>query len=228
MDPPVKVVVSACMVFILIVTTILVARYVETCKFSSLQKISRQDPQTGKIVNEEFTVQNNPNEPEWVKKEVARRLFNLAQKGDKLVVECFNRGYPDPITAQRLGKRWKSIRKNNALRETAAGEKSAAYTVNKGDELRICIRDTEKDKDFEDENTSMFVLLHEMGHLASKSWGHGKEFRENFAKLVKAAVELGIYQYQDFRNDSEDYCGTEITNPAYVEGFKNVQRVRKY
>ena len=44
-----------------------------------------------------------------------------------------------------------------------------------------------------------------------------KEFKENFAKLVKAAVEMGIYHYQDFRNESEDYCGTEITNPAYAK-----------
>ena len=224
MEPKLKAIVSGCMVFVLIVVTILVGRYIQTCQLSSKQIFKRKDPKTGKLVEEEFTVQNNPNEPEWVKKEVARRLFSLAQKGDKLTIECFNRKYPDPVTAERLARRWKSIRKNNALRETAFGEKSAAYTVNKGDELRICIRDSEKDKDFEDENTSMFVLLHEMGHLASKSWGHGKEFRENFAKLVKAAVEIGVYKYQDFRNDSEDYCGTEITNPAYVEGFKNVRR----
>ena len=32
-----------------------------------------------------------------------------------------------------------------------------------------------------------------------------------------------IYQYQDFRTDSEDYCGTEITNPAYVEDFRNMR-----
>lgn len=217
MDLKLKAVVSGCMAFVLIVVVILVTRYVQTCRLTGRETFTRQDPKTGKIVEEEFIVQNNPNEPEWVKKEVARRLFSLAQKGDKLVVECFNRKYPDPITAERLATRWKSIRKNNALRETAFGEKSAAYTVNKGDELRICVRDPDKDKMFEDENTSMFVLLHEMAHLASKSWGHGKEFRENFAKLVKAAVEIGVYQYQDFRTDSEDYCGTEITNPAYVE-----------
>jgi hypothetical protein len=221
MELELKVVVSACMVFVLLVVTILVIRYIETCKRSSKETVKIQDPDTGKETEEEFTVQNNPNEPEWVKKEVARRLLSLAQKGDKLIIECFNRKYPDPFTADRLARRWKNIRKNNALRETAFGEKSAAYTVNKGDELRICIRDSDKDEEFEDENTSMFVLLHEMAHLSSKSWGHGKEFRENFAKLVKAAVEIGVYKYQDFRNDSEDYCGTEITNPAYVENFRN-------
>lgn len=218
MELKLKAVVSVCMVFVLAVVIILVVRYIQTCTRSAREIVHFTDPKTGRRKEEEFTVQNNPNEPEWIKKEVARRLYSLAQKGDKLAIECFNRNYPDSVTADRLARRWKLIRKNNALRETAFGEKSAAYTVNKGDELRICIRDPDKDKTFEDENTSMFVLLHEMAHLASRSWGHGKEFRENFAKLVKAAVELGIYQYQDFRTDSEDYCGTEITNPAYVEG----------
>ena len=141
----------------------------------------------------------------------------LSKKGDVLVLEAFNKEYPDKYSSERLAKRWKDIRKNNALRETAFGEKSAAYTVNKGDELRICIRDPDKDKLFEDENTSMFVLLHEMAHLSTKSWGHNKEFRDNFAKIVKLAVDLNLYQYQDFTQNNEDYCGVEITNPAYVK-----------
>lgn len=224
MNLQLKVMVVGCLIFILFLTVFLVARYIQNATRSATEELTTTDPKTGKSKSEKFTVQNNPNEPEWVKKEVARRLHILAQKGDMLAVECFNRQYPDKFSSERLATRWKSIRKNNALRETAFGEKSAAYTVNKGDELRICIRDPDKDKMFEDENTSMFVLLHEMAHLASKSWGHGKEFRDNFAKLVKAAVEMGIYNYQDFRTDSEDYCGTEITNPAYVENFKNVRR----
>lgn len=211
-------IVSACMVFVLGVVIILVIKYIENCSRVRKEVVHISGSNSNTDKNEEsFTVQNNPDEPEWVGKEVARRLHSLAQKGDRIVIESFNRNYPDKATAQRLASRWKSIRENDTLRETAFGEKSAAYTVNKGDELRICIRDPSKDKLFEDENTSVFVLLHEMAHLSSLSWGHGKEFKENFAKLVKAAVDMDIYHYQDFSSSSEDYCGTEITNPAYMK-----------
>jgi len=46
----------------------------------------------------------------------------------------------------------KEFLESGIVRETAFGEKSAAYTVNKGDELRICIRDPDKDKLFEELN----------------------------------------------------------------------------
>ena len=196
-----------CLLFILSIVIILVVKYIQNC-----QRIRKEEIKNEEGFTETYKVQNNPNEPEWVGKEVARRLHTLSKKGDALVLEAFNRNYPDPQSSERLAKRWKSIRENNALRETAFGEKSAAYTVNKGDELRICIRDPDKDKLFEDENTSMFVLIHEMAHLSARSWGHNKEFRDNFARLVKLAVDMGIYNYEDFERDNQNYCGTEITS----------------
>ena len=181
--------ISACMVFILIIVVILVAKYVENCGRVRRETIQTRSNFTNvndgsdDFVDESFTVQNNPNEPDWVGKEVAKRLHNLAQKGDQLVIECFDRSYPDRHAAERLAQRWKGIRKNNTLRETAFGEKSAAYTVNKGDELRICIRDPDKENLFENENTSVFVLLHEMAHLMSVNWGHGKRIQGELCKI---------------------------------------------
>jgi hypothetical protein len=220
---------AACMVFILLIVIILLSKYIHNSDRVRQEIFRYEKPKdnfngttststggSGNYVDESFTVQNNPGEPKWVGKEVAQRLHNLAEKGDSLAEACFNNSYPDKPISARLLERWKSIRKNNSFRETAFGEKSAAYTINKGDEMRICVRDPNKEKLFEDENTSMFVLIHEMAHLSSLTWGHETEFKDNFAKLVKAAVELGLYNYQDFRSSNEDYCGTEITNPAYI------------
>ena len=61
----------------------------------------------------------------------------------------------------------------------------------------------------------IFVLLHELAHLMSKKYGHGKEFQDNFSYLTRKAVEQGIYKYQNFKENSSSYCGTVITNDAY-------------
>lgn len=168
------------------------------------------------ITGEFFTVQNNKNEPEWVRKEVARRLSKLAMDMDKLIDHMNKNSLPNKIVANRLYERWHRIRSNpNGLRETGVGETSAAYTVNKGDQMRICVRDERSDNLFEDENTMYFVMIHELAHLMSKSYGHGNEFRKNFAYIAKLAVELGIYDYQDFQKNPMTYCGTDINNSAY-------------
>jgi hypothetical protein len=166
--------------------------------------------------HEVFHVQNNKNEPDWVGKEVARRLSRLAKKIDTLVLYMYNHKLPDSIVANRLAYRWKKIRDNpKGFRETSFGESSAAYTVNKGEEMRICIRDPKSDKMFEDEKTSFLVILHELAHLMSKSYGHNLEFKKNFAYITKVAVELGLYKYVDYSKEPTTYCSTDITNPPY-------------
>jgi hypothetical protein len=165
---------------------------------------------------EVFKVQNNKNEPEWVRQEVALRISNLAKKMDKVVNYMKENNLPDPLVANRLYKRWKNVRTTpGGLRETSFGESSAAYTVNKGDQMRICIRDEKSDNLFEDPNDAFFVLLHEVAHLASKSFGHNLEFKQNFSYVTKIAVQLGLYKYQDYTKKAVTYCGVDITYPSY-------------
>lgn len=171
-----------------------------------------QSPET----NETFIVQNNKNEPEWVKIEVAKRLGQLTQNLDRLVSYMYEKKLPDAKVSTRLAQRWERLRTNpEGIRETAAGETIAAYSVNKGDQLRICVRDESSDNLFEDQNDMMFVALHELAHLMSKSYGHNLEFKKNFAYITKIAVELGIYKYIDYQKKPTNYCGTDITYPSY-------------
>lgn len=164
--------------------------------------------------DEEFIVQNN--DTEETKIEVSRRIGKLARDIDKLVLYMYNKKLPDKIISNRLAERWKRIRTSpDGLRETGVGETSAAYTVNKGDQIRICIRDAKSDKQFENENDTMFVMLHEIGHLMSKSYGHNLEFKKNFAYITKVAVDIGIYKYTDYQKSPTNYCGTDISWPSY-------------
>lgn len=166
--------------------------------------------------HETFIIQNHKHEPDWVGKEIAKRLSLLARKGTTLVNYMYEHNLPNKVVAERLYNRWNKIRNNpKGLREIGKNEKSAAYTVNKGDELRICIRNPNSENLFEDENTSMFVLLHEISHLGVNSWGHGVPFKRLFAYITKLAVQLELYHYIDYSSSPTNYCSVDITNSAY-------------
>ena len=62
----------------------------------------------------------------------------------------------------------------------------------------------------------VFVTLHEMAHAITPTIGHGPDFWNNFAWLLKQAEERGIYTYEDFKSHPVSYCGMNITDsPAY-------------
>lgn len=86
------------------------------------------------------------------------------------------------------------------------------FTVDKGDRLEVCTdtRNSVNNPQLEDMNTLIFVILHEMGHMASMTYGHNNEFRKNFAFLVKKAIEIDIYKYVDYKLNPVRYCGMDI------------------
>lgn len=142
--------------------------------------------------------------PDKQKEESANYLAKLSERITKLVTYMYDKKLPNQEISNRLMNRWK----NCTLKETSEGEKSAAYTVNKGDEMRICIRDG---NNLEDINTSMFVLLHELAHLMSNSYGHNSEFKENFNYIVHLATSIGTYKPQEFDKEPVKYCGNVVT-----------------
>ena len=59
----------------------------------------------------------------------------------------------------------------------------------------------------------MFVSLHELAHIMTKSIGHDNdEFWSNFKFILTNATELGIYKNVDYRQEPEEYCGMMITD----------------
>ena len=92
---------------------------------------------------------------------------------------------------------------------------NTSYVVNKGDQIKLCLRDKKTGK-FHDMNTLIFVNLHELSHLLDKEYGHKKSFWRGFQTVLGAAVELGLYKPVDYRNNPVPYCGIEIySNPYY-------------
>jgi hypothetical protein len=84
-----------------------------------------------------------------------------------------------------------------------------SYSVNKGEQIVLCLRNKDKLMDI---NTMTFVVLHEFAHLATESIGHTEEFWENFKWILEESINIGIYTRQDFKNKNVDYCGIKITS----------------
>jgi hypothetical protein len=62
----------------------------------------------------------------------------------------------------------------------------------------------------------VFVAIHEMGHGITPSLGHGPDFWNNFAWLLKQSEAIGIYEYENFKSHPVAYCGISITDsPSY-------------
>jgi predicted metal-dependent hydrolase len=89
-----------------------------------------------------------------------------------------------------------------------------SYTVSKGEKISMCLRNA-SGKLYSD-NMIMFVLLHEITHVAINSHDHNNEFWETFGKLLKEAYTIGIYQPINYALNPEKYCGIIIKhNPFY-------------
>lgn len=87
-----------------------------------------------------------------------------------------------------------------------------SYSLNKGEKIVICIKEKDKEETFIDMNTTVFVVIHEIAHIMTKSVGHNKDFWDNMKFLLENAIKLGIYTKEDYKNNPKKYCGIMITD----------------
>jgi predicted metal-dependent hydrolase len=103
----------------------------------------------------------------------------------------------------------------NTLSETEESSKYTSYSLNKGEKIALCIRKKGESKEFIEDNTIMFVAIHELSHIMTESVGHEPEFWNNMAFLLEKANDINIYNPVDYNKNNVDYCGMEITTTPY-------------
>ena len=97
------------------------------------------------------------------------------------------------------------------ITENIPGSIYVAYSVNKGEELSLCIR--EKDTEvFIDNNIVIFVAIHELSHIMTPESGHTPLFWDNMKYLLEKASVSGIYHPQDYSQNPVNYCGMDINS----------------
>jgi hypothetical protein len=149
----------------------------------------------------------------------------IGQIREKIItlIEHLKKSYPNDERTQRLSNNYRE----NSLKEGVSDPRYTSYSVNKGEEIVLCIRNKDKLMEL---NTMIFVVLHELSHLASESIGHTDEFWTNFRWILEESINIGVYQHQEFNKKPIEYCGMSITSspldyvPKYdgklFEGFK--------
>lgn len=95
---------------------------------------------------------------------------------------------------------------------------NTSYVLNKGDAIRLCLRDKVNGK-FHDFNTILFVNFHEISHLLDRKWGHTASFWRGFKFLLHEAHEIGVYNPVDYSKTPASYCGIKITSNPFFNQY---------
>lgn len=98
-----------------------------------------------------------------------------------------------------------------------------SYVIDKGSVFAMCLRDPQKNNKLDDKfNDLVFVLIHEMAHLFTSTFGHDNLFWNNFKFLLQEAIEANLYQPVDYKKTGSPYCGIVVTySPLYDKALKS-------
>jgi|UniRef100_A0A6C0CZP2 hypothetical protein len=148
--------------------------------------------------------------------EIEKASNLLAQTTDKLsyLVENLNNRFKNRENVQRLVENFNPT----TIKETLPTSEYTAYSENKGEKLAFCLnKNNNNNNNLIDQNTLMFVAIHEIAHIMTLSVGHTDEFWQNFKFLLENAVQLGIYEPIDYKKNPKNYCGMNITDNPYYD-----------
>lgn len=95
---------------------------------------------------------------------------------------------------------------NVIITESTFNSSYTSYSVNKGEQIVFCIRTKGKYK-IHDINLLMYVVIHEMAHVACPEIGHTPLFTKIFEFLCYRAIEINIYKKIEFKKFPKEYCG---------------------
>jgi hypothetical protein len=148
------------------------------------------------------------------KQEAANLMASVRIKISSLCTALLQK-YPDKAQVKLISQNFRDD--PNRFLEATPDAAHTSYSVNKGQEIHLCLRQRGgQDEALVNENVMMFVALHELSHVCTESVGHGPDFWNNFGWILKEAEALGYYTYTDFQAHPVSYCGFSITDsPRY-------------
>ena len=151
---------------------------------------------------------------------IVRNLPNSQQAADKLAllkkdilkfVDHMRQNYPDNEGVKQM----LSNLRLNSLIECDPHHKYKSYSVNKGEELAICLRHTNKDYSFNDYNAIMFTTGHELAHVMNKTVGHDEPFWAYMKFNLEEMEKINLYQPVNYSKYPIQYCGMTINHTPY-------------
>jgi hypothetical protein len=154
--------------------------------------------------NKVYYVQNLPD-----KQEACNLLAKIRQNLEQVIATFKDDNNHSDGAFQRLVKKFNP----ESFQENDISADSTSYSENKGEKIVVCLRDkTRHPYPLVDENTIMFVMIHECAHLMTESTGHTPEFWNNFRKLLQECIKCGVYQSTNYTKNPVEYCGMTISD----------------
>jgi len=153
------------------------------------------------------------------KQEAADMMARIRVKMNKLKVHLEG-AFPDKPQVKQLSRNFEA--NPNRFYEATPDADHTSYSVNKGEAVHFCLREREgANESLVKEDIVVFVAIHEMGHMITESIGHGSDFWNNFAWLLKEAESIKVYAHRDFRAHPVSYCGMKITDQPTYDASKD-------
>jgi hypothetical protein len=152
------------------------------------------------IDNREYLVQ-----PKEDAQEAANLIAQIRAKVSLLIDHLIKSNYDNDSRIIMLKKNYNP----NNFKEGVDDPEYTSYSINKGEKIVLCLRNKDKLVDI---NTLLFVVLHEVAHIATEEIGHTPDFWDNFRWILEESINIGIYTKQEFNKKPVEYCGMTITS----------------
>lgn len=108
----------------------------------------------------------------------------------------------------------KQLKKNIIIREIPEHYKGGPSYLKGKNIIFICLR---KNKDEFETNINglYFVIIHELAHIITKTYGHTKEYWRNNKLVLNTAIKYNLYNYKNYNNYPIKICN-KIINTTEV------------
>ena len=185
---------------ILFLTIVFVFIYIHSSEVSFYNSISgepflvRNLDDKDRAANMLLNIKNN------LKKLIDTCNLNLDNKNDKELI--FLKPY-----LNNINNKFNFIN----FRESTNNSKFTSYSINKGEEIVFCLR-SKINNHLHDINEMMYVAIHEIAHVGCPEIGHTPLFMKINKYLLSKAISYNIYNYKDYNNNPEEYCGIKLSN----------------
>lgn len=173
--------------------------------FHYVYKKMNKDSVVSKIDNRTYEVRKLPDS-----QDAADKLAIISQKLTDLVEHVYSKDRDKDGVGQLMRK----FNSRNIIENTPGG-KYTAYSVNKGEQLALCLRNV-KDDTFIELNLILFVAIHEIAHVMTDEIGHTPKFWKNMKYLLEEGEKIGVYTPEDYEKYPKMYCGMEINSTPYT------------
>ena len=140
--------------------------------------------------------------------EAANKLALINNNINILLEHCKN---PNDKNIMKLYNNYRS----DILCELVDKSKYTAYSLNKGEQIAICLRDKKTNKLIDDINSTMFIIIHELAHIMTYTEQHTQEFWDNMARLLKYGNECGVYKPINYKINPIYYCNQLLNDTPY-------------